>query len=81
MIAKGPEPGMLYSSSRRGGSNRWAGQVLIRELGLTEQQAKQMITEWLANETLVEVEYNHPAQRRPVPGVRVNDIKRPGTTL
>lgn len=81
MIAKGPEPGMLYSSSRRGGSNRWAGQVLIRELGLTEQQAKQMITEWLANETLVEVEYNHPAQRRPVPGVRVNDIKRPGATF
>ena len=78
IIAAGPEPGMLYNATRRGGSSRWAGQVLVRELGLTDRQAGQMISEWIRNRVLVETEYQHPTQRRFVPGVRVNDANRPG---
>jgi len=81
LIAAGPEPGVLYNASRRGGSSRWAGQVLVKSLGLTDPQASQMIKDWLKNETLEEVEYHHPTHRRLVPGVRVNDANRPGLTL
>jgi hypothetical protein len=81
LIAAGPEPGILFNATRRGGSSRWAGQVLIQSLGLTESQAAQMIKDWLKNETLEEVEYHHPTHRRLVPGVRVNDARRPGVTL
>ena len=81
LIAAGPEPGILFNATRRGGSNRWAGQVLVQSLGLTEPQAGQMIKDWLKNETLEEVEYHHPTHRRLVPGVRVNDARRPGVTL
>jgi hypothetical protein len=78
LIAAGPEPGILYNATRRGGSNRWAGQVLVHTLGLTEKQASIMIADWIRNETLEEVEYRHPKRREPVAGVRVNDTKRPG---
>ena len=79
LIAAGPEPGVLYNATRRGGSTRWAGQVIVGTLGLTEQAAQQMIAEWIKNGTLVEVEYHNTVLRRTVSGVRVNDIKRPGT--
>jgi hypothetical protein len=80
-IAKGPEPGVLFNATRRGGSTRWAGQVIVRMLGLTESAAQQMIVEWIKNGTLVEVEYHNPTLRRSVSGVRVVDVKRPGTAI
>jgi hypothetical protein len=81
LIAAGPEPGVMFNATRRGGSNRWAGNAILRTLGLNEKQAAQMIAEWIKNGTLEEVEYHHPIHRRLVPGVRVNDARRPGLTL
>lgn len=77
IIAKGPEPGVLYGSSRRGNSNRWAGQVLYQIMGVNDRQASQMIATWIQNGLLVEIEYPHPTHRRKVPGLQVIDIKRP----
>jgi hypothetical protein len=81
LIAAGPEPGVMFNATRRGGSNRWVGNAILRTLGLNEKQAAQMIAEWIKNGTLEEVEYHHPIHRRLVPGVRVNDARRPGLTL
>lgn len=77
MIAQGIEPGVLYTASRRGGGARWAGRVLTKMLSITDGQAAQMITTWMKNELLVEVEYDHPKFRKKVTGVQVVDARRP----
>lgn len=77
LIASGPEPGMLYTASRRSGGLRWAGQVLVRELGVTEGQAAQMISTWLKSGLLTEVRFDHPKTRKEASGLRVNDGLRP----
>lgn len=76
-IAKGPEPGVLYTASRRGGAVRWAGQVLVRTMDITEGQAAQMIGTWVKNGLLVEGLFEHPKTRKEVSGVRVVDALRP----
>jgi hypothetical protein len=76
-IAMGPEPGVFFSATRRGGGNRWAGKVLHQILGINDMEAAAMIAVWLESGTLTEVEFTHPAQRKKVTGVQVNDIRRP----
>lgn len=77
VISRGPSPGVLYNATRRGGSARWAGNVLVSQLEVTERQAAQMISTWLDSGLLEIIDYPHPDHRRPVPGLRVNDLKRP----
>jgi hypothetical protein len=77
LIAEGPEPGVLYTSSRRGGGARWAGKVLFQSLGVNDKQATQMINSWLKSGLLQETQYHHPTTRKEVSGVRVNDTRRP----
>lgn len=76
-IAKGPEPGVFYSATRRGGGNRWAGRIMCHVLGINDVQATNMITMWLENGTLFEAEFTHPVQRKKVMGVQVNNTRRP----
>ena len=77
MIAQGPEPGVLYSATRRGGGGRWAGKVLNQVMGINDRQATQMISVWLKNGTLSETDFVHPTQRKTVTGLKVNDARRP----
>lgn len=77
IIAKGLEPGMLFSATQRGGGDRWAGRVLCRVLEITERQATTMLTVWLKSGTLYQEEFMHPTQRKKVMGLRVNDTLRP----
>lgn len=76
-IAQGPSPDTLYSSSKRGGSSRWAGQPLFDACGMNDRQAASVIAAWLKSGLLVEVEYRDPNARRMMRGVRVVDSKRP----
>jgi len=69
--------GFPYAPSRRGRANdRWAGTVLVDELGITDSQADQMIKTWLKNQVLL-VEEFRDANRMTRQGVSVNDSKRP----
>jgi hypothetical protein len=77
MIADGPEPGTLYTASRQGGSSRWAGKILMQVLEVNDKQAANMISGWLKSGLLVDTAYQHPAYRRSVQGLRVDDSKRP----
>ena len=77
-IQVGPGGGRKYTATKRGGSARWCGNVLIRELGVTEPAAKQMVDTWLAKGLLIETEYRDPEKRAMRPCVEVNDAKRPG---
>lgn len=77
LIAKGPEPGVYFSATRRGGGNRWAGRVMCHVLGINDMQATNMIAVWMENGTLFETEFTHPLQRKKVTGVQVNNAKRP----
>lgn len=79
-IAAGPSPGILYSPSKRGGSARWCGTVAMEVLELTEGQANALVRQWLRSGLLTETKYRHEGLRRDVPGVLVDNAKRPGNT-
>lgn len=76
-IAAGPTPGVLYTPSKRGGSSRWCGQVLIDMAEMEEPRAKQIIAQWFESGLLQKTAYDHPELRRSVPGVVVDNAKRP----
>lgn len=77
-IRTGPEPGVLYTASKRGQSSaRWCGHVLCEMFETTEKQASAMINAWLKSGTLQVTEYRHPKFRKAVQGVTVNDTLRP----
>jgi hypothetical protein len=77
LIAAGPEPGVLYTRSAKGGSGRWCGQPVMIELGIGEGQAKGIVEKWFETGLLFEDAYKHPTWRRLSRGVRVNDTLRP----
>lgn len=77
IIAAGPEPGMLFTPSKRGGTNRWVGQILVDRFDRNVGQAKSIVRLWFQSGLLEEIRYTHPTQHRETPGVRVNDARRP----
>jgi hypothetical protein len=75
-----PPAGWLYAPTSAGANSaRWAGAVIIRELGCTEDQARSMIKAWLRSGLLFEETYYDDGQRKERKGVRVNHTKRPST--
>ena len=76
-IAAGPTPGILYAPSKRGGSSRWCGQVLLDMTEMEEPRARQIIAQWLESGLLHKTAFDHPELRRSVPGVLVDNAKRP----
>ncbi len=76
-LADGPEPGVLYGATARGRSGRWAGDVIRRHCDVSESQAQAMIDAWLHTGLLFESDFRHPATRKNLTGVRVDDSKRP----
>lgn len=78
-IINEPPAGWMYSAGSGVGDNsaRWAGAVLIRELGCSEAQAKAVLKAWVRSGLLQEEEYYDTAQRKAKRGVRVNPNKRP----
>jgi hypothetical protein len=76
-IAAGPTPGILYSPSKRGGSSRWCGQVLMDVADMEEPRARQSVAQWLESGLLHKTTFHHPELRRDVPGVLVDNAKRP----
>ena len=77
-IKAGPEPGVLYTPSKRGqSSDRWCGNVLCQMFDTSEKQATKMIKDWLKSGPLTVTEYRHPKFRKTVLGVTVNDTQRP----
>lgn len=76
-IAAGPTPGILYAPTRKGGSSRWVGQVVVEMSAATDAQARHIVSMWIKSGLLVVTKYHHPDLRREVPGVLVDDEKRP----
>ena len=67
-IKAGPEPGVLYTASKRGqSSDRWCGNVLCQMFDTSEKQAAKMIKDWLKSGTLQLTEYRHPKFRKAGP--------------
>lgn len=76
-IDEGPSPGVLYTDTKRGGTDRWAGQVLINKFDVTEPVAAKLIASWVQNGVLKKTTYTCPKNYKPKPGVRVDSSKRP----
>lgn len=77
-IAEGPAPGSRYAPHQRGRTGRrWAGRVVMDMLDVNDQQAKQIVGQWLKTGLLFEEEYRDPSTRKMVQGVSVDDEKRP----
>lgn len=77
LIDKGPEPGILYTASTKGGGSRWVGKVLMDTCGMNERQARTMVAVWVRNGLLRETSFRHPEARRQMSGVRVDFTRRP----
>jgi hypothetical protein len=75
-IAAGPERGELYTDSRRHPATRWAGNVVVQEMGCSPEQADKVINTWLRNGVLVATTYEN-GNRKERRGLQVNDTKRP----
>ena len=70
--------GVLFTPTRRGQStDRWAGNVFVEMLGMTEEQAALLVSVWLKNGVLVRTTYRDPVQRKDREGVTVDHSKRP----
>lgn len=67
-----------YTDTRRGGGERWAGNVLVSLLGITAEQAVTVLATWIKNGVLVKDTYRD-ANRKDRVALRVVDTKRPGT--
>jgi len=76
-IRDGPEPGVLYTRSKRGASGRWCGQVLCDAFQVHDKEAAKQVDAWFRSGLLFETEYTHPKWRRPTKGVAVRDHDRP----
>lgn len=72
-IRTGPEPGVRYTKSRRGDSNRWCGQLLCDAFQVSDKQAAKQVDAWFRSGLLYETEYFHPKWRRTTKGVTVRD--------
>lgn len=72
-----PPAGWLYSPTKRGGTTRWAGTVVMAELGCSEEQATKVIATWIKSGVLVVESYRDEAQRKDRDGVRVVNSRRP----
>jgi hypothetical protein len=71
--------GKRYTASAAGARNdRWAGHVLVGNLGLSEDNAKRLIKEWLKSGTLEIIEYEDTATRKTMKGLIAPQQKRPG---
>lgn len=80
-LAAGPAPGCRYAPSRRGRTqSRWAGDVLVQQLGVNEAQAAAMVETWLKTGLLLAASYHDAEQRRIRMGVVVDDRRRPTAT-
>ncbi|WP_161993649.1 helicase RepA family protein [Muricoccus nepalensis] len=80
LIAEGPGRGQQFTASKAGGAvdaGRWAGCVLMRQHGMTEEQATKVIKAWTSNRLLETDTYKDPIQRKSLSCVVVNDAKRP----
>jgi len=79
--AHGAPLGSRYTASARGGtkeSGRWAGCVLIDQLGMKEAQASALVKTWIKNGVLVEKPYHDAAQRKERTGLFAPENARPG---
>jgi len=78
IIAAGYAPGVLFAPTRQGKFNdRWAGHVLVRTLGVTDEQAALMLGVWLNTGLIMRQNFQHPTRRKDVAGVVVRDEGRP----
>lgn len=78
LLAAGPAPGCRYAPTRRGrAQSRWAGDVLVQQLGSTKAQAAMMVETWLKTGLLIASSYHDAEQRRVRVGVIVDDGRRP----
>lgn len=76
-IQNGPRPGVLYTKSKRGDSDRWCGLVLTDMFKASDKGVSKLLTEWFKSGLLYEQTYRHPEWRRNAIGVCVNDTLRP----
>jgi len=77
LIPGGFANGIPYSGTRKGGSDRWAGEMICRVTDVSEKQAQMMIDEWLKSGLLFQEVFKHPILRKERLGLKVDDTKRP----
>lgn len=79
-LAQGPAPGQLFSLIRRSGvGERWAGHVVMAELGCTAAEAVRILKRLAAEGRVREVTYRDPRHRKQRHGLVVEGFPPPLT--
>lgn len=74
-------PGGERFSRRFQDAGRWAGTVIAEGLKVDVEQAKAIVSAWMKTGLLFEETYESPGQRKTRKCVRVDNSKRPGTSI
>jgi hypothetical protein len=81
-IDAGPQPGSRYTRFRTSeDTSRWAGNVLIEQLSITDARAKTILAAWVKSGVIETRDYRDDGQRKDRKGLFVVDTKRPGARL
>ena len=80
-IGAGPSEGILYSAAPAA-KERAAWSVVVKHCpALTEGQAREVINKWVRTGLLIKEDYEDAAARKTRKGLRVDNGKRPGTSV
>lgn len=66
----GHPSGALYTASVKS-EERWVGNPIMSGLGIDEERAKKLVKTWIADGTLIQVNYHDPSQRRNRTGLKL----------
>lgn len=69
-IDAGAGNGEMYTASNAGAGSRWAGNAIMKELGVTKEVADTILKKLIASGRLVEVDYRSPATRKDRKGLK-----------
>ena len=76
-IDAGMPDGERYTATKRGGSKRWVGDLIMAETSLKPTMVKKIISAWLHSDVLVEDTYQSPKDRREIKGLFAPEMNRP----
>jgi hypothetical protein len=72
-LRAGPRPGEFYSANRH--NSFWAGILIVKLTGKTEDEAADLLRDWIKNKVLTEGEYYSSQKHRRLTRVTLDEVK------
>jgi hypothetical protein len=72
-LRAGPLPGEFYAANRH--NSFWLGIPIVKMTGKTEDEAADLVRDWIDNDVLIKGEYVSPQKRKTRPRITLNEAK------